>query len=157
VQQFGGDGSTEAALKARNKPMTEQQTATGLAQMTKATDVVANSAQKACAFGRGNLEATARAVQTYLAGTQSLGRQGFDVAQALNRQAFEGAKAMAAAKSVREAVEIQTSLVRSAIERSLSEGTKLHQAAMKLAEEVYAPLTHRATMAFEAVSRPIAA
>ena len=141
--------------------MAAQQTVTGLemslAQMTKVTEAVTAAAQKAGAFGRDNLEATAKSAQVYLAGTHDLGRQVFGVAQALSGQTFEGAKALAAAKSVREAVEIQTSLVRSAVERSLSEGTKLQQAAMTLTERVYAPLAQRATVAFETAGRPVAA
>ena len=141
--------------------MAEQQTVTGLkmslAQVTKVTEAVTLAAQKAGAFGRGNLEATAKSAQVYLAGTQDLGRQVFGVAQALSGQTFEGAQALAAAKSVREAVEIQTSLVRSAVERSLSEGTKLQQAAAKLTKRVYVPLAQRATVAFETAGRPVAA
>src|SRR5687768_10772507 len=135
VQQFGGDGSTGTVLRARVRTMAEQQIVTGpkmgLAQATKVTEAVTTATRTAGAFGRGNLEATARSAQIYLAGTQDLGRQVLGIAQALSGQAFEGAKALAAAKSVREAVEIQASLVRGAVERSLSEGTELQQAAAK--------------------------
>ncbi len=150
------------------KPTTSAMAANGFAAARQATDetvartrdLVRSSLQpaaeafskvsnEAAEFGRGNLDAVAQSGQAYLTGMQDLSHQYAAAVQGLTRHALEGGRALAGAKSLQDAMALQASLTRASIERALGEGAKLQQAALKLTEQVYAPLIRRATVALE--------
>jgi phasin family protein len=108
--------------------------------MSKAGDSMA-------AFGRGNLAALTQSTQAYMAGLQDLGRLHVAMVQGLTQQAVENAKALAGVKTPQDVLAVQTNLARASIERFLSEGTKLQQAAQTMVEQVSAPLTQRVAAA----------
>ncbi|HYF09250.1 MAG TPA: phasin family protein [Acetobacteraceae bacterium] len=141
------DGATQA------RAAVEQ----GVAQATKAAEGFMKAAEQAAEFSRGNMEAMTKAAQLWTVGAQDIARQYFAVAQSYTDQALEGAKALAAVKSLKEAAEIQTSLAKSAMERAMSDAVKLNEATVKLAEQALAPLTARAQVAFEKFGKPLAA
>jgi phasin family protein len=155
--------TTAAAAAAARKPVLEipaqarVQVEKSMEQVNKAAEGFFKAAEEAAEFGRGNVEAVTKATQVYVAGVQDLGRQTMALVQGLSDQAIEGAKALSTVKSLKEATEIQASLTRAAIERSFSETAKLQEAALKLAEQAFAPLSARVTLAVEKMARPIAA
>jgi phasin family protein len=125
-------------------------------QMTKTADGLYKSAEDVVEFGRGNFEAMTKATQAYVAGMQELSRQAFAVAQGFGEQAVENAKALSSVKSVKEAADLQASFARTAVEKTISETTKLNEAAFKLAEQASAPLAARWTLAMEKFAKPVA-
>ncbi len=141
----------ESATRAR--AATEK----GMNQANKAAQGMFKAGEEAAAFGRGNMEALAKSAQAYVSGVQDIGRQAAAMAQGLTEQALEGAKALSNVRSLKEAAEIQANLARAAFERTVSETTKLQEAALKVAEQSFAPLSARMTAAAEKMSRPIAA
>ena len=126
-------------------------------QVNRAAGGMFKAAEEAAAFGRGNVEALAKSAQAYVSGVQDLNRQTAAMVQELTEQALEGAKALSGVRSLKEAAEIQAGLTRAAFERAVSETTKLQEAALKVAEQSFAPLSARMTLAVEKVGRPIAA
>ena len=126
-------------------------------QVTKTTEAFSNAARDAAAFGQDNLKAVAQSAQLTLQGAQDVSRQAFAFAEALNAQAIEGVKALAGAKSLREAAEVQARFARAAFERAANEGPKLQQAALQVTERALAPLAERAKAAVAQASRPVAA
>ena len=122
-------------------------TAQTLTAMETSLKPTVEALSKAGAFSRGNIEAVAQSTQTYLKGLQDLNRQYFASLQGLVQHAVEGANAFVGVKSLKDAMAIQASLGRATVERALGESTKLQQAARKVAEQVYAPLTRRTTAA----------
>ena len=126
-------------------------------QMNRAAGSMLKAAEEAAAFGRGNVEALAKSAQAYVSGVQDLSRQAAAMVQGLTEQALEGAKALSGVRSLKEATEIQAGLARSAFDRAVGETTKLQETALKVAEQSFAPLSARITVAAEKVSRPIAA
>ena len=130
---------------------------TTMNQVTKTAEAFSNAARDAAAFGQDNLKAVAHSAQLYVQGAQDVSRQAFAFAEALNAQAIAGVKALAGAKSLREAAEVQARLARSAFERAANEGPKLQQAALQVTERALAPLAERAKAAVAQVSRPVAA
>ena len=141
----------ESASGARKR------TEKGMEQMNRAADGLFKAAEEAAAFGRGNVEALAKATQIYVSGVQDLSRQSMAMVQGLTEQALEGAKALSNVRSLKEAAELQANLTRTAFERTVSETTKLQETALKVAEQAFAPLSARVTLAVEKMSRPIAA
>jgi phasin family protein len=126
-------------------------------QATKAGEGFFKFAEEAAEFGRGNFEAFTKASQALTVGLQDLGRQYFAVAQGLSDQALENARALAAVKSVKEAADLQTAYAKAAFERSVAETVKLNEASYRLAEQAFAPLAARASVAAEKLGRPLAA
>ncbi len=129
----------------------------GMAKATKSSEDLMKAAQDAVEFSRGNVEAMTQATQTYMAGVQDLSKQTFAMVQGLAEHAMEGAKALAAVKSLKEAADVQSAFAKAGLERAMSETAKLQEATVKLVETAAAPITARATLAFEKVSKPIAA
>jgi phasin family protein len=129
----------------------------GMEQATKSAEGFFKAAEEAAEFGRGNLEAFTKATQTLTVGFQDLGKQYFAVSQALTDHALESAKALAAVKSLKEAADIQAAFAKASMERTMSEATKLQEAAYRLAEQASAPLAARMTLAVEKMAKPLAA
>ena len=129
----------------------------GFGRVNRASETMLKAAEEAAAFGRGNVEAFTKATQAYVSGVQDLSRQTMAMVQGLTDQALENAKALSGARSLKEAAEIQANLTRAAFERAVSETTKLQETALKVAEQSFAPLSARMTLAAEKFGRPIAA
>ena len=130
---------------------------TTMEQATKATEGLMKAAEQATEFTRGNLEAMTKATQLYVAGVQDLGKQTMAMIQGLADHTVASAKALGTVKSLKEAAEIQATFTRAAVEKSFAEGAKLQEAALKLAETSFAPLSARMTLAVEKFAKPLAA
>lgn len=139
---------------AAEAPRTMEKT---MEQANKAAEGMFRTAEDVAEFGRGNVEAFAKATQAYVAGVQDLGRFGMAMMQGLTDHAIEGAKALSTVKSLQEAAQVQATYTRSTIEKAVSESAKFQEAALKVAEQSFAPLSARMTVAVEKFSRPIAA
>lgn len=129
----------------------------GVAGANRAAEGVFKAAQEAVEFGRGNLEAVAKASQTYVVGAQEIGRQTYGMVQALAEHAFESARAFAGVKSVKEAADLQAAYARGAVEKAVAESAKIGEATLRLVEQTAAPITARAQVAAERLARPLAA
>ncbi|PWC27896.1 phasin family protein [Teichococcus aestuarii] len=125
-------------------------------QTTRSTEGLYKATEDAMEFGRGNMEAFSKATQAYVSGLQDLSKQAFAVMQAMNEHAMQNAKAVASAKSLKEAAELQTTFAKAQLEKSMSEATRLNEAAFKLAEQASAPIAARMTLAMERMTRPAA-
>ena len=62
-------------------------------------------------------------------------------------------KALSGVKSLKEAMDLQTSMARSSMETVMAETGKITDASMKLAEQAMAPITARVTLAVEKFGR----
>jgi phasin family protein len=124
-----------------------------MTQATKATETMMKAAEEAVEFGRGNVEALTKATQIYVAGVQDLGKMSFAVMQGMADHAIESAKALSGVKSLQEAMQIQSSYARAAIEKSVSESAKFGESALKLTEQTFAPITARMSLAAEKITK----
>jgi hypothetical protein len=128
----------------------------GMEQATRAAEGSFKAAQEFADFSRGNAEIFTKVAQTWMVGTQDLGRQTLAFVQGLTDHTLEGARALSGVKSLKEATEIQVTYARGTMERVLSETAKLQEASFRLAEQVAAPVTQRVTMAVERATKPLA-
>jgi phasin family protein len=162
VKKVAGESAQASAAYARmlvdeSAAGTRAGTGKTMEQMNRTAESMFKAAEEAAAFGRGNAEALAKATQAYVSGVQDLSRQTLAMVQGLTEQALEGAKALSNVRSLKEAAEIQAGLARTAFERAITETTKLQETALKVAEQSFAPLSARMTLAVEKMSRPLAA
>jgi hypothetical protein len=142
-------GVTEVPGLAQGTAQARATIENGMKAASKAAEAFSKAGNDAVAFSRGSYEAMAQSTQAYLAGVQDFSRLYLAAVQSLTQHAVEGAKALGSAKTVQDALTIQASLGRGSLELAAAEGAKLHGAALKLAEEVYAPLTQRAAVALQ--------
>jgi len=162
VKKLVNEAAMTGAARTRKLVDTSAQTARltmekSVTDVTKATEGLFKAAEEAAEFGRANAEAVAKATQLYVAGVQDLGKQTFAMLQGLSDHAIESAKALSGVKSLKEAADLQANCARVALEKTFSESAKLQEAALKLAETSFAPLSARMTLAVEKMSKPLAA
>jgi phasin family protein len=111
------------------------------------------TAEDFMAFGQGNIEALVKAGQIWAAGLQDIGKTVADSAQAQIEQNVSAFKALTGVKSLREAVDLQSTHARAALEKVVADSGKLTDASMKLAEQALAPITARMSIAAERFGR----
>jgi len=111
------------------------------------------TAEEFMSFGQGNVEAVMRSGRIWSEGVQDLGKSFAASAQAQFDQAMSTFKALAGVKSLKEAMDLQANLARSSVETAVNETSRLTDASMKLAEQAFAPITQRVTLAVEKFGR----
>ncbi len=119
------------------------------AKVKEGMEKAMKTAEEFVAFGQGNLEAFVKSGQIWAAGVQDLQKQIAATAQASVRGDVATFKAMTGAKSLKDAFDLQASLARGAMEKTLAESGKLTDASLKLTEQTLAPITARVTLAVE--------
>lgn len=102
-----------------------------------------NTPEQLAQFAQANVEAMLKSGQSLAAGLQELGTHLAREAQASLEETTANLRALTAAKSLHEAVELQSQFVRTRLERAVSEGGKLTERSLRLVEETYAPISRR--------------
>ena len=100
-------------------------------------------------FGQANLEAFVKSGQIWAAGMQDLSKQVAANTQAQLDSTMSTFKAMTAVKSLKEAMDLQGSLLRATVETAMSQTGAVAEAGMKLAEQASAPLAARMSLAVD--------
>lgn len=119
------------------------------AKVKEGMEKAMKTAEELVAFGQGNLEAMVKSGQIWAAGVQDISKQIAANAQASFDETMSIFKALTAAKSLKDAFDLQASLARSTFEKTVAESGKLTDASVKLTEQALAPLTARVTLAME--------
>ena len=101
------------------------------------------------AFGQSNLDAFVKSSQIWAAGVQDISKQVAATAQASFDENMASFKVLAAVKTPKEALDMQATLARTSLEKAVAETGKITDASMKLAEQVFAPLTAQMTAVAE--------
>ena len=116
-------------------------------------DKAIKTAEEFVSFGQGNVEAAMKASQILASGIQDLSKSFAATAQAQMEQTVATWKAFAGVKSLKEAIDLQSNLARTSLEAAMNESGKLTDASMKLAEQTFAPITARVSLAVEKFGR----
>jgi phasin family protein len=119
------------------------------AKVKQGMEKAMRTAEELVAFGQGNVEAMVRSSQIWAAGLQDISKLIAANAQASFDETMSTFKALSSAKSLKDAFELQASLARTTIEKTLAESGKLTDVSMKLTEQTLAPLTARVSLAVE--------
>ena len=133
------DGMTKAAAG-----FTETQ-----AKVKEGMEKAMKTAEELVSFSQGNLEAMLKSGQIWAAGMQDLSKQVAATAQASFDETMSTFKALTSVKSLKDAMDLQASLARATMEKTLAESGKLTDASFKLTEQAIAPITARVTLAVE--------
>jgi phasin family protein len=117
----------------------------GMAKAMKTTEELVT-------FSQGNLEAAMKSAQILASGLQDLSKHIAETTQSSFEDSVATMKAISGVKSIKEAVDLQTSFVRGMMEKAVSETGKLTDASLKLTEQAIAPITARVSVAVEKFS-----
>jgi phasin family protein len=108
------------------------------------------NAEDFIALGQANLEALVKSGQIWTSGIEALMKQFAETAKVSFDESVATLNAVTSAKSITEAMALQSNFATSAATRALAESSKLVDASIKLAEQTLAPITARVTSAAEA-------
>jgi len=127
--------------------------AKGQKRMSGSMEKGMKTAEEFVSFNQGNIEALIKSGQILVSGIQDLGKQVAAQAQARLEEGMATFRALGSVKSVKEAIDVQATYVRSSVEKAMADTGRLTDASFKLAEQAIAPLTARVTLAVEKFSK----
>lgn len=104
-------------------------------------------------FHKGNLEALVETGKLLASGMQDMGRTYMEDARTAADTVTEDVKKMAAIKSPTELFQLQGEIARRNFDAAVAQTSKNTEAMMKLVTEAFAPLSNRASVAAEKVSK----
>lgn len=107
------------------------------------------SAEQFISFNQGNIEAMVRSSQIVASGLQDLSKQLAANAQAAMDEGMSTFRAFAGVRSIKEVFEMQANFARASVEKAVTQTGQFTEASMKLAEQAYAPLAGRVSVAVE--------
>ncbi len=107
------------------------------------------TAEEFVTFGQGNVEALVKSSQIVATGLQELTKQMAATAQASMDEMMTTFRAMSGVKSIKDAVELQTSFARTSVEKALTQTGHVAETSFKLAEQAIAPIAGRMSLAVE--------
>jgi len=146
---------TATTLPHDARPGTDAGITTINQEVRTGMDKVMKTAEDFVSFGQGNVEALLRSSQIWVAGVQDLGKQLVATAQAQLDETVSTFKAMTTVKSLKEAMDLQSTLARNSLDKAVAETGKMTDASLKLAEQALAPITARVTLAVEKFGRTV--
>jgi phasin family protein len=106
------------------------------------------------AFGKANLEAFVQANTLFAKGIESLSKEVVSLAQSSLESSTAATKAMFAAKTLKDVVELQADFAKTSFEKLVANSTKLGEMTVKLATDSAAPIGARVTAASEKALKP---
>jgi len=112
-------------------------------------------AEEWVSLGQGNFDAILKSSQIWVAGVQDLAKQFAVSAQASFDESLATFKALSSVKSPQEALDLQTTLARTVLDKTLAETGRIGDASLKLFEQTLAPIAARATLAVEKFGKSV--
>jgi phasin family protein len=119
------------------------------AKMKEGMEKAMKTAEELVAFSQGNFEAIVKSGQIWAAGVQDISKHVAATAQASFDETVSTFKALTSVKSLKDAIDLQTNLARTTLEKTLAESGRLTDASLKLTEQAIAPITARVSLAVE--------
>ena len=118
-------------------------------RMQTAYDKSTEMTKEVTDFHKGNLEAMVESSKLFAAGMQDMGQSAIEGAKADAETMTDDVKKMAAVKSPTELFQLQGEIARRNVDTIVARASKGAEAWMKLANEAFAPLTSRASIAMD--------
>ncbi len=151
--------STEAGLAKASAVFTSglSEATAGLektqTQMKEQVEKAMKKAEELTAFGQGTVEAMMKSSQIWSTGVQDLGKQVVATAQTQMNETVSTFRTMTGLRSLKDVMDLQANFARASMEKAMSETSRLTDASFKLAEEAWAPLTSRVSLAVETLTK----
>jgi phasin family protein len=143
VVRAGADAATKGVDKA--VAMTKEQVEAAV----KAGAVAFKNYEDMLQFGKENVEAVVQTGSIVVKGVQNLSHSLVTLAQASMDEQVAAGKALIGAKSLKEVIDLSSTMAKTSFEKMMAESTKLTQISTKLAEEAFLPISSRVSAAVE--------
>jgi phasin family protein len=114
---------------------------------TQGLNTMINNTKDFIAFGKANVEAITASGKIWAAGVQDLTKQFAGTALTSYDESLALANALSAAKSVKEAINLQNTHVVASIAKAVARSKSMADASVKLTEQAMAPLRARVDVA----------
>lgn len=126
-------------------------------QLEKASASAFKAYEEFSKFHKDNYDAYLAASTIFAKGAENVGKAWMSLTQEALENAAQTAKALLGAKTLREAVDLQSDFAKSNFDKFVAEGTKLSELSVKVTNEAFAPLNARMNVAVEKMLKPVAA
>jgi phasin family protein len=126
-------------------------------QVEKASATAFKTYEDMSKFSKENMDAYVAAATTVAKGFESMGKAWVNFTQETMEAGAQVAKSLLAAKTLREAVDVQTDFAKTTFDKMVSESTKLSEISVKVANEAAEPISARVNAAIEKLLKPVAA
>jgi phasin family protein len=123
-------------------------------EATKTMANMAKTSEQVASLGQRNVEAIMRSGRVWAAEYQNISKTMAAATQAYLNQTTCAWKALIAARSLREAMELQARLTQTSFEMAVAETGKLRDATIRLTEYTMAPIMQSFAPAVEKSNRP---
>jgi phasin family protein len=121
-------------------------------QMKEGVTRAMKTAEQVAHFSQGNMEALMKSSQIWASGWQDISKAMAATAKANMDETMSALKALTGVKSLKEAIDLQTSFAKTSMEKAMAESGKLTENSLKLAEQAFAPISARVNAAVETFS-----
>jgi len=148
--------TTKEQIEKAVKASTEA-TEKAFAATKERLDALAKSYGDAAKLGKDGVEAFVAAGTLASKGVEDLNADMLAFAKSRYEGNIAAAKAMMAAKTLQEVVELQNGYTKSALEAYVAQANKIGEASAKLAQNAFAPLNAQMQAAVEKFVKPLAA
>lgn len=101
------------------------------------------------AFGKGNVDAVVAAGSAYTRGCEQISAEVMAFGKQSVEESIAAAKALFGARTVQEALDLQTSFAKTWLDAWLSQSSKLGELATKVAQETAEPISSRMSVAVD--------
>ncbi len=155
-----GQDTLEAVVKAGTQVASkgyEQAVAMTQEQVEKASSTVFHGYDEVASLGKDNMDACVQCSARAAKGFEALGTEMLAFTQAAMQTGFSTAQALAAAKSLRELMDLQSAYSRSSFDSLVAESAKLTELSIAVTNEAMEPLQTRVTVTVEKLMKPLAA
>ena len=105
-------------------------------------------------FNQANVEAFVKSGQIFATGLQDMSKLFAATMQATMDETMSTFRAMSSVRSIKEAMDLQTTLARSTMEKAVAQSGQVAETSFKLAEQTIAPIASRVTLAVESFGKP---
>jgi phasin family protein len=133
------------------KTTTDQFTTAGAQAFRDSVEKTLAGINDVNAYSKANLEAVVASVTAATKGAESLGSQAIAFSKKSVEDQVAAAKTLAGAKSVQEAVELQTTFAKSALEAYLANLNAMSETVTASMKDVFKPINARAAAVVEKV------
>lgn len=151
-----GKQTVEQAVAA-TKEQVENAVSATKEQFEKASEAVVKSYDDMAAINKESLDVMTKFSETLVKGSEQIGKAYYDFLKSAADTQAETTKALMAAKTVNEIIEIQTDYARTSFDTLVVEGGKFSEMSVKVATDAFEPVQAHMNATVERMIKPIAA
>jgi phasin family protein len=110
--------------------------------------------EEIAAFGKANVDALLQANSVFTAGFEAISKEVVSLTQSQFESAAAGAKAIFAARTLKDFIELNAGFTKSHFDKLVANSTRLGELSAKVATDTFAPIGARVTSVVEKAAKP---